>query len=107
MAVTGTDPPVGHTFIVALEYQGGNVASDAAQPGRRAVREHAYDLATAALADHLPPDAPAPRVAFPNPTRGWNTSPHSPRCTPCDAAVLAIVRDVIAQAIADAADPTT
>jgi hypothetical protein len=90
-----------------VEYQSGDVSSDAAQPWRRAVREHAYDLATAALADHLSPDGPAPRVAFPDPTRGWNTSPHSPRCTPCDAAVVIIIRDVIAEAIADAAGPKT
>jgi hypothetical protein len=104
-----TRSPGRHAFVVAMEYRGAEILVQEGQ-ARVPLREHAYDIGTAALADHPlsldaaraehPPSHGAlPRVAFPYPSIGWNTTPQSPRCVACEVAVIAIVRDAITHAL--------
>jgi len=75
-------------FIVAIEYRGADLDQRGGGALRVGVREHAYDLETAALAAH--PDRP-PRIGFPQPTRGWGSAPLCPRCAECQAALDELV----------------
>ena len=84
-------------FVVAVEYRGPDITTPTVGEARVAVCEHAYDLQTATLAGH--PDNQRVRIAFPTRIRGWNTSPQTHRCPDCDAAVTAIVRDLITAAL--------
>jgi hypothetical protein len=74
-------------FIIAIEYRGPDLDRDGGG-SRVALREHAYDLETAALAAHH--DRP-PRIGFPRPNRGWGSAPLCPRCAECQAAVDEVV----------------
>jgi hypothetical protein len=74
-------------FIVAVEYRGADLDQQGGA-SRVGVREHAYDVETAALAAHH--DLP-PRVGFPEPSRGWGSESLCPRCAECQAAVDALV----------------
>ncbi len=84
------------SFVVALEYAGVDVDID--QGGARVpLVEHAYNLDTAALADH---GGHVLRFAFPTPMRGWPSTARYPRCVPCTDAVDTIIAAFIAAHLA-------
>ena len=85
-------------FIVVMEYTGETLGAGEGAP-RVPVREHAYDLQTAALAGHRA--GPLPRVGFPTCQRGWNSQPTITRCLDCDTIVQGIVCDLVAAAVAE------
>lgn len=78
-------------FIVVIEYRGADL--DHGSGTRTGLLEHAYDLETASLAAHQ--RGRPPRVAFPEPTRGWGSASLCPRCAECQAAVDELVADYI------------
>ena len=83
-----------HIYVVAIEYQGPDVHPTIGE-ARVPICEHAYDLGTARLADHVTGHGSIPRIAFPETIRGWNTRARLPRCRHCEAAVLDTVRNAV------------
>lgn len=91
--ITDLSPP--QLFTVAIEYVGATVP-----PGigalRRPVMEHAYEVHTGLMPAH-PRDAP--RVAFPQPGRGWPTAPTVDRCPVCVFMILDLIRDLVGELV--------
>lgn len=78
-------------FVVAFEYAGSDVPARLGG-ARRPLLEHAYEIKTGTMPAHL--NHP-PRIAFPDPRRGWPTTPQVIRCASCTLAVTDLIRDVV------------
>lgn len=85
-------PRLSQILVVAIEYVGEDVPAVIGSP-RRPLLEHAYDLSTGTMPAHL---GHSPRVGFPDPRRGWPTTPRVTRCAGCTLAVTDLVRDLVA-----------
>lgn len=76
---------------MAIEYAGADIPAEVGG-SRRPLLEHAYEVHSGLLLAH---PQHAPRVGFPDPGRGWPSTPRVPRCGTCTLAVTDLMLEIL------------